>query len=523
MSKQLIKATSTVGSMTLISRILGFIRDMVTAQLFGASAAYDAFLVAFKIPNFMRSLFAEGSFNQAFVPLLTEQQATASAADTKEFIDKIAGCLGIVLFVITVIGVIAAPLVIRLFAPGFAEDATRFDLAADMLRITFPYLFFIALTALCSSILNTYSRFAVPAFTPVFLNICMIASAILLAPYCDEPIMALAYGVLLGGIVQLGFQVPFLWRLKLLPFPRPDFADPRVRRLLKIMVPALLGVSVVQINLLMGTVFASFLPRCSLSWIYYADHLMQFPLGVFGIALATVVLPHLSRGYATKAIEEYQHTLDWACRCVLLISLPAAVGLFVLSGPLLVSLFQYGAFLPEDVLKSQPVLMVLAVGLVAFIWVKIFASAFYARQNLRTPVNVAVISLVANIVLSYLLMQPFLHVGLAMAMSISAFINCTVLAGILIHKKLWVISLALLLFVARIMVACVAMAVGLLYFMPDLNWWFAAPWFMRVGFLSLLVIGGAVGYGLLLLLTGVRLRHILIPIPNITILSPTTP
>jgi len=509
MSKQLIKATSTVGSMTLISRILGFVRDMIAAQLFGASAAYDAFLVAFKIPNFMRSLFAEGSFNQAFVPLLAEQQTTQSAEETKIFIDKIAGCLIVILSIITMIGVIGAPFVVHLFAPGFSEQATRFELASQMLRITFPYLLLISLTALCSSILNTYSRFAVPAFTPVFLNLCMIGCAILLAPYFDEPVMALAYGVLLGGITQLAFQLPFLWKLRLLPFPRPDFSDPRVRRLLKAMVPALLGVSVVQINLLMGTVFASFLPSGSLSWIYYADHLMQFPLGVFGIALATVVLPHLSRGFAKKAEQEYRHMLDWACRCVLLISLPAAVGLFVLAGPLLISLFQYGAFSPEDVIKSQPVLMALAVGLLAFIWVKIFASAFYARQNLRTPVNVAIIALIANIVFSYILMGPFLHVGLAMAMTISAFINCILLGGLLIQQKLWIISRSFLLFLARVIFSCTLMAAVILYFMPPLDWWFESRWFMRAGMLSLFVVGGGIIYVTSLLVTGLRLKHIM--------------
>jgi len=509
MSKQLIKATSTVGSMTLISRILGFIRDMVTAQLFGASGAYDAFLVAFKIPNFMRSLFAEGSFNQAFVPLLAEQQTRHTPEETKQFIDKIAGCLLLIVSVITIIGVVASPIIIHLFAPGFSDDSERFELASDMLRVTFPYLLLISLAALCGSILNTYSRFSIPAITPVFLNIAMIGCAIYLAPYFDEPIMALSYGVLLGGVIQLGFQLPFLWKMRLLPIPRPDFSDPSVRRLLKAMVPALLGVSVVQINLLMGTIFASFLPTGSLSWIYYADHLMQFPLGVFGIALATVVLPHLSRGFAQKAEQEYRHTLDWACRCVLLVSLPAAVGLFVLAGPLLISLFQYGAFSPNDVLKTQPVLMALAVGLLAFIWVKIFASAFYARQNLRTPVNIAIIALVANIVFSYILMHPFLHVGLAMAMSLSAMINCVLLGGLLIYQKHWIISRSFLLFLARVVFSCAMMTVFILYFIPPLTWWFEAHWSMRVALLGLFVLGGGLVYVVSLGVTGLRLRHVM--------------
>ncbi|MEO1898761.1 MAG: murein biosynthesis integral membrane protein MurJ, partial [Methylococcales bacterium] len=341
MSRQLFKSTAIVSSMTMISRVLGFIRDMLFARVFGIDSATDAFFVAFKIPNFMRRLFAEGAFSQAFVPILSDYKEQGSQQALKLFIDRTAGTLALILLLVTIVGVIAAPLLITLFAPGFIHEQKQFDLTVQMLRITFPYLFFISLVAFAGGILNSHGKFAIPAFTPVFLNLCMIAAAIWLSPLMPEPIVALAWGVFAAGIVQLLFQVPALHRLGLLPSFQLGFKDPGVKRILKMMLPALFGVSVTQINLLLDTLIASFLVAGSVSWLYYSDRLVEFPLGIFGIALATVILPNLSKNHAANDPVEFSKSMDWALRLVLLIGLPASVGLLILAEPMLSTLFQY--------------------------------------------------------------------------------------------------------------------------------------------------------------------------------------
>ena len=423
MSKSLVKSTSAVAGMTMISRVFGFIRDMVTAHIFGAGLFSDAFFVAFRIPNFMRRLFAEGSFSQAFVPVLSEFQKNKTPEEIKSFINSMSGTLGAVLLIVTFFGILLAPLIIRLFAPGYAPDSERYSLAVMMLRITFPYLFLISLTAFAGAILNTYSRFWVAAFTPVFLNISMIATAIFLAPHLHIPIVALAWGVFIAGIVQLLFQIPFLRRLGLLPRPKVDFKNTGVVTVLKLMLPALFGVSVSQINLLMDTLFASFLMIGSVSWLYFSDRLMEFPLGVIGVAISTVVLPHLSRPHATKSARAYSLTLDWALRCVLLVGLPAAVVLAVLSGPLLSALLQYGHFDAHSVLMARQSLSAFAIGIAPFMIIKILAAGFYAKQNMRTPVRIGVIAMVANMIFNCILIWPLKHAGIALATSLSALLN----------------------------------------------------------------------------------------------------
>ncbi|OGT19280.1 MAG: murein biosynthesis integral membrane protein MurJ, partial [Gammaproteobacteria bacterium RBG_16_57_12] len=422
MSKHLLKSTAVVGFMTLISRVLGLARDMVIARFFPIGAGTDAFFVAFKIPNFLRRLFAEGSFSQAFVPVLSEYRATRSDDEVRRLADHVAGTLAGVLFLVTLAGVLAAPLLIVLFAPGFMDDQPKLMLAADMLRITFPYILFISLASLASGVLNTYGRFAVPALTPVFLNLAMIGAAIWLAPLFDPPVLALAWGVFIGGVVQLLFQLPFLYRLRLLPRPRWGMADAGVRRILSLMGPSIFAVSVTQINLLINTVIASFLITGSVSWLYYSDRLVEFPLGVFGVALATVILPALSRKHAAAAPEEFSHTLDWALRWVALIGIPATLGLAMLSGPLLCALFQYGAFDSRDLEMSRLSLMAYSLGLLGFILVKVLVPGFYARQDTRTPVRVAVIALVSNLIMSMAFVMPMVrldipgpHAGLALA------------------------------------------------------------------------------------------------------------
>jgi len=350
----LLKSTSTVGAMTLLSRVLGLVRDMVFARLFGATFLMDAFFVAFKIPNIFRRWSAEGAFSQAFVPVFADYDQNQSRAEVQALVDRVSGTLGLLLLVFTVVGIVAAPLLILVFAPGFAtapDEADRFDLAVDMLRLTFPYLFFISLTALAGSILNTYQRFSMAAFSPVLLNVVMIVFAAFVAPYYHRPGMALAAGVFAAGVVQLLFMLPNLRQIGMLPRPKWGLAHSGVRRIMRLMAPAIFGSSVAQISILLDTLIASFLVTGSISWLYYSDRLMEFPLGIFGIALATVILPNLSRQHASASQAQFAATLDWSIRFVILISAPASVGLVLLAGPVLATIFYGGEFTAGDVLS----------------------------------------------------------------------------------------------------------------------------------------------------------------------------
>ncbi|MCI0401198.1 MAG: murein biosynthesis integral membrane protein MurJ [Gammaproteobacteria bacterium] len=413
--------------MTLISRVLGLLRDMVIAQLFGATAGSDAFFVAFKIPNFLRRLFAEGAFSQAFVPVVTEYKTKRVHEDVCGLIDRVSGTLGAVLVGVTVLGIVAAPLLIALFAPGFIGQVDKYDLSVAMLRITFPYLLFISLAAFAGAILNTYKQFGIPAFTPTLLNVSLILCAVFLAPKLENPITALAWGVFIGGVAQLLFQLPFLLRLRLMPRPKFEPDDAGVRKILRLMLPALFGVSVSQINLMVDTLIASFLVTGSVTWLYYSDRLVEFPLGAFGIALATVILPSLSEKHAQGSTETFSQTLDWALRWVIVIGAPASLGLMLLAGPMLTTLFQYREFSAYDVTMASRSLMAFSLGLLGFIFIKVLAPGFFARQDTRTPVRIGVIAMVANIVLSLLLVIPLAHAGLALSTSLSAFLNAGLL------------------------------------------------------------------------------------------------
>jgi putative peptidoglycan lipid II flippase len=511
MSKALFKSTSVVASMTMISRVFGFIRDMVTAHLFGAGATFDAFSVAFKIPNFMRRLFAEGSFSQAFVPVLSEYQKQKSAEELRQFLNAMSGTLGIVLLTVTVFGVLFAPVIVRIFAPGFDTYGERFDLAVTMLRITFPYLMLISLTAFSGAILNTHSRFWVAAFTPVFLNICMIGTAIFLSPHLHIPIVGLAWGVFIAGIVQLVFQWPFLKHLQLFPRPKINFQDPGVRKVLKLMVPALFGVSVGQVNLLLDTLFASFLMVGSVSWLYYSDRLMEFPLGVFGVAISTVILPNLSRHHASQSPEEYSHTIDWALRCVLLVGLPAAVMLAVMAGPLLSSLFQYGHFDGNSVIMARKSLMMFAIGIAPFMLVKVLASGFYAKQDMRTPVRIGICAMVSNMVLNLILIWPLAHAGIALATSLSAVLNTSLLFILLKKRGFYQPRDGWRYFLLRLGFANTLLAIGLWVGAGDLQNWITHNWAWRAAHLSVLLSSAVLVYITALWLAGVRPRDVLIP------------
>lgn len=502
MSKALFKSTGLVSAMTLISRLLGFVRDMVAAQIFGATAGVDAFYIAFKIPNFMRNLFAEGSFSQAFVPVLSEYRQQRTAVEVRNFINHMAASLGSILLLITIIGVLAAPFIVMVFAPGL--DPYRFHLASEMLRITFPYLMLISLTAFAGAILNTYGVYGVPSFTPALLNICLIATAFGITHYFREPVEAQAWGVFIAGFVQLGFQLPFLKRLTFLPRPKWYWQDPGVQRVLKLMVPALFGASVGQISLLLNTVFASFLKVGSVTWLYYSDRLAYFPLGVFGVALATVVLPQLSRQHASKSVEEFSSTLEWGLRCNLIIGLPAAITMLMLAGPLIITLFHYGKFNVYDVLMTRRSVIAYAVGLQSFMLVKVLASAFYARQNIRTPVKIAIATVVFNMALNAALIFPLAHAGLALATSLASWFNTFLLVYLLHRHGIYRFQKGWSLFGLRLLFANAVIAVFLWWSAGSINIWLDMSWQQR--FLHVFVIGivAIIIYFICLWLSGMR-------------------
>jgi len=503
--------TSVVSGMTLISRILGLIRDIVFARYFGASLVMDAFLVAQRIPNMLRRFFAEGAFSAGFIPVMARYREKHDHEDAREFVDAVAGTFGIVLFLVTLLGVIASPLLVLIVAPGFIGDGGDFDLAALMLRFTFPYLLFVSLTAFAGGILNTYGRFGVPAFTPVILNVVLIVAAIWVAPTLEQPVMALAYAVLVAGILQLLFQLPFLAQIR--AFPRPIWAPQHagVRRAFRLMVPAVFGSSVAQINVLVGGVIASLLPVGSISYLYFSDRLMEFPLGLFSIALATVTLPTLSRLWASDDKTEFSQTLDWSMRLAMLIVVPAAAGLVVLAGPLIATLFYGGIFDEKSVGMTRLALQAYALGLIGFSFVKILAPAFFARENTRTPVLIGLVALGVNLVLSiasawYLTSVDFAgpHVGLAGATSVAAILNAALLYRGLHKDDVIQHSTGWLMLMVRVIVANMAMCAVLLLLYRPLVWWLGVGSFDRVYWLGVSVVAGAATYFVSLLILGLR-------------------
>lgn len=502
MSKALFKSTSVVASMTLISRILGFVRDMVAARIFGATAAVDAFYIAFKIPNFMRGLFAEGSFSTAFIPTLSEYKQTRSQEQVQQFVAHIAGTLGLILLGICILGVLGSKGLVSLFAPGL--DPYRFQLATEMLRITFPYLMLISLTALVGATLNCYGQFWVPAFTPALLNISLIMTAFGVTRFFKVPVEAQAWGVLLAGFLQLGFQLPFLHRLKLLRRPRFKWRDPGVQKVLKLMLPALFGSSIGQISLLLNTVFASFLVAGSVTWLYYSDRLAYFPLGVFGVALMTVILPHLSRQHAAKSPKLFASTLNWGLRCNLLIGIPASLTMLILSGPLIVTLFHYGKFTIHDVFMTQRSVIAYSVGLQAFMLIKVLAAAFYAQQNIRTPVRIGIIALVANMVFNALLIFPLKHAGLALASSLSAWLNAGLLLWGLQARQVFQWQSGWLKFILQLLLANSVLGLFLYWAPAATSVWISWGWQQRFSHIFFLGITSIIIYIATLWIAGLR-------------------
>jgi len=515
MSRGFLRSTTVVGSMTLLSRVTGLARDMVYSQAFGAGTLMDAFLVAFKIPNFLRRLTAEGAFSQAFVPVFTEYRVRRELAEVRGLIAGVTGTLGVALFVVTVIGVIAAPVLVLIFAPGFQADGGRFDLAVEMLRFTFPYLFFISLVALASGVLNSYGRFGLPAFTPVLLNAVMIVCAAFIAPHSGRPGLVLAIGVFVAGLVQLAAQLPALHRLGLLPKPRWGWPHEGVRRIARLMLPGIFGSSVAQISLLLDTLIASFLMTGSIAWMYYADRLVEFPMGVFSIALATVILPGLSSHHAEQSPERFTATLDWALRLTILIVAPAAVGLLMLAGPMIATIFGYGAFSARDVVMCGYALMAYSLGLLGFSLVKVLAPGYFARQDTRTPVKVGIIALSTNmafnlavVVPAHLNGFPVPHALLALSTGLSALINATLLYRGLRRQGVYLPSAHWRRLLPQVLFACSAMAAFLWWLSGDWSaWthWHAADRALQLGWC---VLGGGGVYLLALWLTGARPRDL---------------
>ena len=516
MSK-LIKSTAVVSFMTLLSRISGLVRDIVFARFFGADASTDAFFVAFKLPNLLRRQFAEGAFSQAFVPVFTEYKTNRTEEEVRQLAANVTGTLGLVLLLITVVGVLGAPLLMIISAFGWwmGGDA-QYDLATELLRFTFPYIFFISLTALAGGILNTYGKFAVPAFTPVLLNVCLISAAVISSVYMDGSIHVLAWGVFVAGAVQLVFQFPYLLRLRMLVKPRWAWREPGVEKIKKLMVPAIVSSSVQQINIVIDVIIASFLIEGSISWLYYADRLVEFPLGVFGIAIATVILPSLSAKFAAADPEKFRHTLDWGLRLSMLISVPATIGLIMLSGPLLSTMFQYGEFDGHDVYMAQLALIAYSIGLLGFVYVKVLSPGYFARQDTKTPMKIAIISMVIKIVITLIVVVTLVqlsyeapHVGLAATTAFSAILQSWLLYRGLRRDGIYKPDKGWLLFLARITLASILMSTVLYLYVDELSVWNDWNVWQRALNLLLWVSAGAAIYLASLFLTGLKFKEFL--------------
>nr|WP_269468703.1 murein biosynthesis integral membrane protein MurJ [Alteromonas sp. ASW11-130] len=509
----MIKSGLIVSIMTLISRVMGLVRDVIVARLMGDGAAADVFFFANKIPNFLRRLFAEGAFAQAFIPVLTEVHHEDDKAKLREFVAKVSGTLGAIVFTVSFIGVVASPILAALFGTGWfidwwqdRPDGAKFELASLMLKITFPYLAFVSLTGLAGAILNTLNKFAVAAFTPVLLNISIILFAILLAPSLEQPAFALAWGVFAGGILQLLFQLPFLFRAGLLVKPKWGWHDPNVVKVRKLMIPALFGVSVGQINLLFDTFIASFLMTGSISWLYYSDRLLEFPLGLFGIAIATVILPALSKNHVGKDLKGFSANMDWAVRMVCLLGLPAAVGLGVMAEEILTVIFQRGAFTAETARMASYSLTAYSFGLLSFMLVKVLAPGFYSRQDLKTPVKFGIWCMVANMVFNLIFAIPYGYVGLAIATSMSATMNAGLLYFTLHQQEVFKISKLTRNFLLRIIIASLCMAAAIVWFGAEVNF-NRLVWVEQIWHVALTIVLALVTFAAVMLLLGTRITH----------------
>ncbi|MEI7456053.1 MAG: murein biosynthesis integral membrane protein MurJ [Nitrosomonadales bacterium] len=502
----LLRSLATISGLTLVSRILAFARDVLIARVFGAGMATDAFFVAFKLPNLLRRLFAEGAFSQAFVPIFGEYRNRRGHEETRLLVDHVATMLAIILFIVTAIGIIAAPILVYISAPGFVQDAEKFQLTVQLLRFTSPYIFFISLVAVAAAILNTYNKFWVPAFAPILLNICFIGGALWLAPYCNPPVMALAWSVFIAGIVQLAFQIPFLKKIDMLPSFRFNWKDEGMRRVLRQMGPAIFGVSIAQISLIINTIFASFLVAGSVSWLYYADRLMEFPAGMLGAALGTILLPSLSKCHASQDTVEYSKLLDWGLRLTFMLAVPSALALGMIAVPLLSTFFQRGAFLASDVLMTSHALVGYSVGLIGMILVKILAPGFYARQDIKTPVKIGIVTLIATQLMNALFIGWIAHAGLALSIALGACLNSAILFYFLRKKGIYQPEPGWGMYFAKVGLAVTALALTLWFGMGSQESWLTGGGWERISRLAVLVTGGVVVYFTVLAVLGFRPR-----------------
>lgn len=514
-SRQLLRSSALVSVMTQLSRVLGMVRDIVLANAIGAghTPGADAFFMAFRIPQFLRRLFAEGAFSQAFVPVLAEYRARGDAAAVRQLVNVVAGVLGGTSLGVSLLVVLASPWFTVLFAPGFFfNDPERYGLTSELLRITFPYLFLITMTGFAGAILNTYDRFAVPAATPILMNLTLIAAALVAVPWFEQPVFAMAWGVVVSGVVQLVFQLPALQRIHLLPAPRWDWHHEGVQKVLVLMMPALFGVSVSQINLMLDSVLASFLPTGSVAWLYYSERVSELPLGIFGVAVATVILPSLSRSHIKSSPTEFSATLDWAIRLNLLIGVPAALALIVLATPILSTLFEHGQTTAEDIRMSAWAMRAYGVGLVPFMLIKILAPGYFARQDMKTPVRIGVISMVVAQVLNVSFMLGFHygfrmgHVGLALATALAGGVNAGLLFQGLHRGGVYHFAPGWRRFVCQTVLANLAMVLVLQTLLSQWSDWSGYGWQQRVTYLSVLCAGGLVTYFGVLVVAGFR-RH----------------
>lgn len=502
----LLKSLVAVSSMTMFSRILGFARDALVARIFGAGMATDAFFVAFKLPNLLRRIFAEGAFSQAFVPILAEYKSQQGSDAARTLIAYVSGLLTLCLAVVTLLGMIAAPWIITVTAPGFAGLTDKFALTCALLRITFPYILLISLASLAGAVLNTWNRFSVPAFTPTLLNVSMIVFALFATPYFNPPVMALAWAVIIGGLLQLLYQLPHLKKIGMLVLPRINLRDSGVWRVIKQMGPAILGVSVSQISLIINTIFASFLVSGSVSWMYYADRLMELPSGVLGVALGTILLPSLAKSFANGRIDEYNKLLDWGLRLCFLLALPCAVALGLLAEPLTISLFQYGKFQAFDAWMTEQALIAYSLGLMGIIMVKILAPGFYSRQEIKTPVRIAIATLILTQLMNLAFIGPMKHAGLALSIGLAACINAGLLYWQLRKKGFFQPQKGWGKFLFKLIVAVFAMIAALLGMMSLMPSWEqgSMPW--RLSRLLAVVVVGAVTYFVALVVQGFRIK-----------------
>jgi len=518
--------------MTLISRVLGLVRDVVIANVMGSGVAADVFFFANKIPNFLRRLFAEGAFAQAFVPVLAEYQAQDEkdgSQETKKLIAQVSGTLGVIITIVTAIGMIASPVIVMLFGFGWfmdwlndGEHGAKFELASTLLKITFPYLWFVSLTALAGAILNTLGKFAVAAFTPVLLNVCIILCAITLSATFENPAFALAWGVFLGGLVQFLFQIPFLYRAGVLVKPKWAWQAKGVAKIRKLIIPALFGVSVTQINLLLDTLIASFLVTGSISWLYYADRLLEFPLGLFGIGIATVILPSLAGLHARKNQQAFRQTIDWGLRIVSLMGIPALAGLMVLAQPIIMVLFMRGEFSQQDVVQVSFALYAYLSGLVSFMFIKVLAPGYYARQDTKTPVKIGIKAMVANMAFN-LMLAPFLgYVGLALATTLSATLNAFLLYRGLKASGTFTLTIQTKVFIVKLVFAALAMAAVVWWLSPVFSDWLEMSKFEQLTSLFAYIFAGVIVYALMVLVFGIRLRDLKTDKPEQAIGSDST-